>query len=53
MAKKKPNNLPLIRGLIIGGVATSMLNQSYGRGAGSAYQVGGPRTLQFALRLQF
>jgi hypothetical protein len=35
------------------GVATSMLNQSYGRGANSAYQVGGPRTIQFALRMQF
>jgi carboxypeptidase family protein len=35
------------------GVATSMLNQAYGRGANSTYQVGGPRTLQLALRLQF
>ena len=35
------------------GVATRMLSQSMGGGFNSQYQTGGPRSVQFALRLQF
>ena len=35
------------------GIATSMLNRGLGSSGNAMYRVGGPRTLQFALRLQF
>lgn len=35
------------------GVATRMLGKSAGVGTGSAFRTGGPRSLQFGLRLQF
>jgi len=35
------------------GVTNDMLNQSFGGGASSQYRMGGPRSLQFALRLVF
>jgi hypothetical protein len=35
------------------GVATQMLNQSFGGGVNSLYRSGGPRSMELALRLQF
>jgi hypothetical protein len=35
------------------GVVTQMLNQTFGGGVNSLYRVGGPRSMELALRLQF